>query len=241
MRQIVLDTETTGLDAAHGDRIIEIGAVELKDRKLSSQTFHVYLNPERPIEDGAFDVHGISNEFLADKPRFGEIATDLIKFLRGGELIIHNAPFDTGFLNAELAILGKRWGRIEDYCNIVDSLRIARDKHPGQKNSLDALCSRYAVDNSGREYHGALLDARILAEVYLAMTGGQTSLLLQEEPLLGASGSEKTSWSQKERPALRVIQPDEAELESHHRRLSVIDKASGGKCIWNSSLPVAQV
>lgn len=241
MRQIVLDTETTGLDATHGDRIIEIGALELKDRKLSGQTFHVYLNPERPIEDGAFDVHGISNEFLADKPRFGEIAADLIQFLRGGELIIHNAPFDTGFLNAELAILGKRWGRIEDYCIIVDSLRIARDKHPGQKNSLNALCSRYAVDNSGREYHGALLDARILAEVYLAMTGGQTSLLLQEEPLLGATGFEKTSWSRKERLALRVIQPDKTELESHRHRLSLIEKASGGKCIWNSPLPEVQV
>jgi DNA polymerase-3 subunit epsilon len=240
MRQIVLDTETTGLDAAHGDRIIEVGAVELKDRKLTGQTFHVYLNPERTIEDGAFDVHGISNEFLADKPRFGEIAAELIQFVRGGELIIHNAPFDTGFLNAEFAILGKRWGRIEDYCNIVDSLRIARDKHPGQKNSLDALCSRYLVDNSGREYHGALLDARILAEVYLAMTGGQTSLLLLDEPLRGAAGgAEKTTWSRNERMALRIIQPNAAELELHNRSLSVIDKASGGKCIWRSALPDA--
>ena len=241
MRQIVLDTETTGLDATHGDRIIEIGAVELRDRKLTGQTFHVYLNPERPIEDGAFDVHGISSEFLANKPRFGEIAAELIQFIRDCELIIHNAPFDTGFLNAELAILGKRWGRIEDYCNIVDSLRIARDKHPGQKNSLDALCSRYAVDNSGREYHGALLDARILAEVYLTMTGGQTSLLLQEVPLQGATGSEKPSWTLKERPALRVIRPNEAELESHRRSLSVIDKTSGGKCVWDSVLPESQI
>src|SRR3990172_7642322 len=232
MRQIVLDTETTGLETTRGDRIIEIGAVELKDRKITGQTFHVYLNPDRDIEDGAFEVHGISSEFLADKPRFSDIASEFIQFIRGSELIIHNAPFDTGFINAELALLGKRWGCVGDYCSIVDSLRIARDKHPGQKNSLDALCARYKIDNSGRALHGALLDAQILADVYLAMTGGQTSLLLSEASNHSMPRDSYSTLLQKDRPVIRVIQPDESECELHRQRLAMIDRESGGNCIW---------
>ena len=241
MRQIVLDTETTGLETARGDRIIEIGAVELKDRKITGKTFHVYLNPDRDIEDGAYEVHGISSDFLVDKPRFSEIAAEFIQFIRGSELIIHNAPFDTGFINAEFTLLGKRWGSIEDYCSIVDSLRIARDKHPGQKNSLDALCVRYKIDNSGRDLHGALLDAQILADVYLAMTGGQTSLLLSEASNHGMLRDNDFTLLRKDRPAIRVIQPDESEYESHRQRLAAIDRESGGNCVWIRMDPDATI
>ncbi len=175
MRQIVLDTETTGLEVGQGHRIIEIGGVEIIDRRLTGRHFHKYVNPERHIDDGAFEVHGISQDFLADKPRFAEVAEEFLAFVRGAELIIHNAPFDVAFLDAELARLDGELcvGRI---CRITDSLAMARHKHPGQKNSLDALCRRYQVDNSARELHGALLDAEILADVYLSMTGGQTLL-----------------------------------------------------------------
>jgi len=176
MKQIVLDTETTGLEPKHGHRIIEIGCVEIINRRNTDQHFHQYLNPDREIDDGAFDVHGISNEFLSDKPRFADIAQEFIDFIRDSELIIHNAPFDVGFLNAELEKLGKKWGKVEDYCSVVDTLLLAREKHPGQKNNLDALCKRYEIDNSQRDLHGALLDAQILLDVYLKMTGGQSAM-----------------------------------------------------------------
>jgi len=175
MRQIILDTETTGLEPSDGHRIIEIGCVELIDRRLSHKHFHQYINPERDIEDGALEVHGISREFLLDKPRFRDIAEEFLAFVAGAELIIHNAPFDLGFLDNELSLLG-RDDRMADHCGVLDTLELARDLHPGQRNSLDALCKRYEVDNASRTLHGALLDAEILADVYLAMTGGQSDL-----------------------------------------------------------------
>lgn len=180
MRQIVLDTETTGLETSLGHRIIEIGCIELIDRRITDNHWHYYVNPERKIDDGAFEVHGISNEFLQDKPRFFEIAKKFLAYIDGAELIIHNARFDVGFLDHELGKLEGETIRIEQHCRILDTLVMARQKHPGQKNSLDALCRRYEIDNTQRSLHGALLDARILAEVYLAMTGGQTALGLDE-------------------------------------------------------------
>ena len=164
MRKIILDTETTGLEPKQGHRIIEIGCIELINRRKTERNFHQYLNPERDIEDGAFNIHGLSNEFLSDKSRFADIAQEFIDFIKDGELIIHNAPFDVGFINAELKLLGKKWGKIEDYCTVFDTLLLAREKHPGQKNNLDALCKRYEVDNSQRDLHGALLDAQILLD-----------------------------------------------------------------------------
>ncbi|QXP84708.1 DNA polymerase III subunit epsilon [Methylococcus sp. ANG] len=185
MRQIVLDTETTGLDPKAGHRIIEIGCVELLNRRITQNRFHVYINPEREIDAGAIEVHGLTNEFLASKPVFRSIADDFLNFIGGAELIIHNAAFDVGFLDHELALLGENRGRIADYCGVCDTLAMARKNHPGQRNSLDALCKRYNVDNSRRELHGALLDAEILADVYLAMTGGQIAMLLEAD---GESG-----------------------------------------------------
>jgi len=180
MRQIILDTETTGMGHEQGHRIIEIGCLELIDRKLTGNHYHMYLNPQRPVDEGAFRVHGISNEFLQDKPLFQDIVSQLLQFIGGTELIIHNAPFDVGFLNSELRHV--KWKKkLEDYCDIFDTLVLAREKHPGQRNSLDALCKRYDIDNSNRQLHGALLDAELLAFVYLAMTGGQTSLFLDVE------------------------------------------------------------
>ena len=192
MRQIILDTETTGLEAAEGHRVIEIGCVELIDRRLSGQHFHQYLNPERDIEDGALEVHGISREFLLDKPVFADVVEEFLEFVKGAELIIHNAPFDIGFLDAELTQLG-RPDRMTDHVRVLDTLELARDLHPGQRNSLDALCRRYEVDNASRTLHGALLDAEILADVYLAMTGGQSDLGLSfEAPSSGATSSRAT-------------------------------------------------
>ena len=180
MRQVVLDTETTGLDWSQGHRIIEIGCVEILDRRISKSYFHTYINPSRAIDVGAQQVHGISADFLADKPVFSKIADQFLSYVADAELIIHNAPFDLGFLNAEFEILDKNNSPIDDKCSIFDTLTFAREKHPGQRNSLDALCKRYNVDNQNRIVHGALLDANLLAEVYLAMTGGQTSMQLQE-------------------------------------------------------------
>ena len=186
MRHVILDTETTGLEPSEGHRIIEIGCLELVHRRPSGRRFHRYLNPDRPVDAGAVEVHGLDDRFLADKPRFHEVVDEFLDFIRGAELVIHNAPFDVGFLNAELARLGPQWGAVEDYAGVTDTLAQARTLHPGQRNSLDALCKRYQVDNSGRELHGALLDAELLAEVYLAMTGGQGSLGL--DPRGGGSG-----------------------------------------------------
>lgn len=232
MRQIVLDTETTGLEPTQGHRIIEIGCVELVNRRKTDNNFHVYLNPEREIEDGAFDVHGISNEFLADKPKFADVAQELIEFIRDSELVIHNAPFDVGFLNAELKKLGRKWGKVDDYCQVIDTLLLAREKHPGQKNNLDALCKRYEIDNSKRDLHGALLDAQILLDVYLAMTGGQETLLLDD----ATSEQELSSGDTRlpgDRKPLPVIEPTADELAAHEQRLEAMLAESGGKCIWN--------
>ncbi|MDH5355646.1 MAG: DNA polymerase III subunit epsilon [Gammaproteobacteria bacterium] len=180
MRQIVLDTETTGLETSQGHRIIEIGCVELIDRRVTENHWHHYINPEREIDAGAYDVHGISNEFLQDKPLFEDIADEFLDYIKGAELVIHNAAFDVGFLNYELSLLDGDSKTVEAHSSILDTLKMARQKHPGQKNNLDALCNRYEIDNSHRSVHGALLDARILADVYLIMTGGQTSLGLEQ-------------------------------------------------------------
>ena len=236
MRQIVLDTETTGLEPASGHRIIEIGCVEMINRRRTDRYFHQYLNPEREVEDGAYDVHGLTREFLSEKPLFRDIAQDFLGFVRDSELIIHNAPFDVAFLNAELGRLGPEWGSIEDYCVITDSLKLARNLHPGQKNSLDALCGRYQVDNSNRELHGALLDAGILLDVYLAMTGGQVTLSLGDSEIKGHGTGDSLHKIDRDRPRLRVIEPSVNERERHEQRLRDIDQDSEGKCIWLKSL-----
>lgn len=235
MRQIVLDTETTGLEPKDGHKIIEIGCVEIINRRGTGNNFHEYINPERDIDDGAYDVHGISNEFLKDKPLFKDIAQNFIDYVRGSELIIHNAPFDVGFINHELKKLGKNWGRLEDYCTITDTLKSAREKHPGQKNSLDALCKRYEVDNSQRDLHGALLDAQILLDVYLAMTGGQETLGLDDTLMQEDTAQSATGKRNKPRPPIKKIQPTEEETAAHEKRLEQIREASGGKCIWMDS------
>jgi DNA polymerase-3 subunit epsilon len=235
MRQIVLDTETTGLEASRGHRIIEIGCVELVNRRLTGQHYHQYINPQREVDQGAIEVHGITDAFLADKPLFAQVVDDFIAFVDGAELIIHNAPFDVGFINAELARLTGRQTPVDDRCGIIDTLKMARKKHPGQRNSLDALCQRYMVDNSQRDLHGALLDAEILADVYLAITGGQTALLL------GASGDSGGKDGDEEgqlrrlpasRPPLPIIRANAAELEAHARSLDNIEQASDGNVRW---------
>lgn len=236
MRQVVLDTETTGLSPADGHRVIEIGAVELLNRRLTGKHFHHYLQPDRAIDPGAEEVHGISNEFLADKPRFADVAAEFVEFVAGAELIIHNAPFDVGFLNAELGRLGADAETIEAQCSVLDTLALARRLHPGQRNTLDALCKRYGVDNSGRSLHGALLDAQILADVYLAMTGGQVTLLLGDDAG-GATGAGDAApvRVRADRPALRVIAPTADEIAAHLARIKAIDKASGGRALWRSA------
>jgi DNA polymerase-3 subunit epsilon len=230
MRQIVLDTETTGLEPGQGHRIIEIGCVELEGRRHTKRQFHCYLHPDRAIDQGALEVHGITLEFLADKPRFRDVANEFLEFISGAELVIHNAGFDVAFLNAELARV-PGLGTIESQCEVIDTLAIARTAHPGQRNSLDALCTRYEVDNSQRELHGALLDAEILADVYLAMTGGQATLALAEPTNGGEHGG--AAWVLRaERPALRVINADATELERHDARLAGIDEVAGAGCLW---------
>ena len=233
-RQVVLDTETTGLSIADGHRIIEIGCVEIVNRRLTGETFHQYINPERKIDAGAMEVHGISNESLVDKPKFTEIVGDFMQFIEGAELIIHNAAFDVGFLNYELEQIKTETRRINDVCTVLDTLKLARDKHPGQKNNLDALCRRYEVDNSNRELHGALLDSEILADVYLAMTGGQVSLsLAADEPLSIKNKVGNSSLiEQKKRGPLRVIRADNAELAAHEAYLQRLNKVSEGQCVW---------
>jgi DNA polymerase-3 subunit epsilon len=229
MRQIILDTETTGLEPEAGHRVIEIGCVELIDRRLSGRHFHQYLNPERDIEDGALEVHGITQEFLRDKPVFADVADELLEFIAGAELVIHNAPFDIGFLDAELARLG-RPDRISDRAGVLDTLELARDLHPGQRNSLDALCKRYEVDDSSRSLHGALLDAELLADVYLAMTGGQSDLGLSFDAPLGADpGFDQDHPT--ERPPLVVLRPTETESAAHEARLHAIHEGAG-RCLW---------
>lgn len=232
MRQIVLDTETTGLESSQGHRIIEIGCVELVERRPTGHDFHQYLQPDREIDAGAIKVHGITNEFLADKPRFENIVSDFMAYIEGAELIIHNAPFDVGFIDAELKKLSGR-NKLEKHARVTDSLVMARTKHPGQRNSLDALCKRYDIDNSHRQKHGALLDAEILAEVYLAMTGGQSLLFLDDETEeSGSSDHQGIIRLSDDRVPLTVVHASEDERVAHAERLQAIDKASGGKCVW---------
>ena len=234
MRQIVLDTETTGLEPRLGHRIIEIGCVEVIDRKVTGKRYHQYINPEREIDEGAEEVHGISTAFLADKPLFADVVDDFLNFIRGAELVIHNAPFDVGFIDHELTLLNQQNNHVEKISTVLDTLVLARKMHPGQKNNLDALCKRYDIDNSQRDLHGALLDAEILAETYLAMTGGQTMLSLS-----GNSSSidndfevSKPRMVNVEADKLRVIRPSSEELALHEARLSGINDLSGGACVW---------
>lgn len=232
-RQIILDTETTGLEPKEGHRLIEIGCVEMVNRRLTGNNFHFYLQPDREIDEEAIKVHGIKNDFLADKPRFKEIAADLMAYLNGAELIIHNAPFDIGFLNHELSQLTEPYQAITDYCTVTDTLVMARQMYPGQRNSLDALCKRYEIDNGHRTLHGALLDAEILADVYLAMTGGQVSLQLGGE--MDDSRTAGNPGASIRRVAtglnLPVISANAEELAAHTERLAAIQK-SAGKCLW---------
>jgi len=237
MRQIVLDTETTGLEPGLNHRVIEIGCVELANRRATGRTFHRYLNPERDIDDGALAVHGLSRSDLDGQPRFADIAAELLEFLDGAELVIHNAAFDVAFLDAELARMPGEPRQLGSICQVLDTLELARELHPGQRNSLDALCRRYQIDNSARELHGALLDARILADVYLAMTGGQGALALveAEAPVRGADGSRIGRMPLRNGVALVVIEASAAELEAHAAMLAVIAKASGGGCLWTGT------
>jgi DNA polymerase-3 subunit epsilon len=232
MRQIFLDTETTGLEHKLGHRIIEIACVEMTNRRLTDHHFHRYLNPDREIDAGAQAVHGISREFLQDKPHFADIAAEFLDFVRGAELIIHNAAFDIGFLNAELALLDM--APVNTVCHgVCDTLRMAKDLHPGKKNNLNALCERYGVDNSRRTLHGALLDAEILAEVYVAMTRGQESLIMDlsndNAPLLDVAGQLQVNAQRK---AQRVLRANDSELVEHNEVLTSIEKESKGKCLW---------
>ena len=236
-RQVVLDTETTGLEPSQGHRIIEIGCVELVNRRLTGRHYHQYINPEREIDAGAMEVHGITNEYVQDKPVFAAVADEFLEFVRGAELVIHNAPFDVGFLDHELKLCGYS-ETIASSCSIIDSLVMARQKHPGQRNSLDALCQRYGVDNSQRDLHGALLDAEILADVYLLMTGGQIGLTLAGEGASAGGGPEVANEIRRlsaDRPPLPVLRASEAELGAHQERLEAIEKASGGNCRWLQS------
>jgi DNA polymerase-3 subunit epsilon len=235
MRQVVLDTETTGLEVEQQHRIIEIGCVELQNRRLTGRVFHRYLDPERDIDAGAQEVHGITREQLRQEPKFAEIAAEFIEFVQDAELIIHNAPFDVAFLNAELQRLAAPRFKLTERCRVLDTLSLARQMHPGQRNNLDALCKRYSVDNTHREYHGALLDARILAEVYLAMTGGQAALTLGTQ----SDGREQSDRRDAAAAARRgggrqipIVLANEAELGLHAQVLALLDKASGGKTVW---------
>ena len=229
MRQVVVDTETTGLEVEAGHRILEVGCVEIIDRRLTGQHLHHYINPEREIDDGALEVHNITRDFLRDKPKFAEIWEEFLDFVQGSELIIHNAPFDLGFLNYEMSLISPDLGKLKDYCQVVDSLELARSKHPGQKNNLDSLCKRYNVDNSQRELHGALLDAELLAEVYLLLTGGQEGLGLDEAAPAVAQAIQGIS---KDRPALKVIKASDEEVKMHNQRLDQLDKSSADGSLW---------
>ena len=232
MRQIVLDTETTGISPAEGHRIIEIGCVELDNRRFTGRTFHEYLNPNREIEAEAMEVHGITNAFLEDKPPFAELANSFLEFVRGAELIIHNAPFDIGFLDNELRLMGTGLGNMADYCSVLDTLAMARKRHPGQRNSLDALCRRYSIDNSKRALHGALLDSEILADLYLIMTGGQIALALHDSDDMGAGGGDELIERLAEnRLPLKVISAAADELAAHDKQLGIIQGISSN-CIW---------
>jgi len=243
MRQIVFDTETTGLEPELGHRIIEIGAIEIVNRRRTGRQFHRYLCPDREIDPGAVQVHGLTTEFLSGQPRFGDIVDDLREFLAGAELIIHNAAFDTAFLDAEFARLAETAGKdkicTRDFCSVLDTLALARQMHPGQRNSLDALCKRYSIDNSHRDLHGALLDADLLLEVYLAMTGGQGALTLDD---LAISTQSESTVGRASRPegVLVVRRATSDELAAHEMMLQLLDKKSGGKTAWRKLEPVPE-
>ena len=229
MRQIVLDTETTGLDPRHGHRIIEVACIEMENRRLTGRHLHKYINPERDIDEGAQAVHGITLEFLADKPKFVDIVDEFLEFINGAELVIHNAPFDLGFLNAELRRLDRV--PVETICNgVTDTLRMAKELHPGKRNSLDALCERYEIDNSQRTLHGALLDTELLAEVFLSMTRGQNSLMI--EPDAAPRTQQGNGGTRKERKPLVIRRASADEEASHQQVLAAIDKETKGGCIW---------
>ncbi len=234
MRQIVLDTETTGLEVSKGHRIIEIGCVELMNRRRTDQTFHRYVQPDRDIDEAAEEVHGISSKMLRDKPRFADIAEQFIEFISGAELIIHNAAFDVGFIDNEFRSAGLNSTSIGVICEVIDTLRMAREIHPGQRNSLDALCKRYDVDNSGRNYHGALLDAQLLADVYLAMTGGQGALSFEQVAAPGQVAQPGSAAAVVDRDGLElaVVRATDAELEAHARYLELIDGAAPDGAVW---------
>jgi DNA polymerase-3 subunit epsilon len=233
-RRVVLDTETTGMPVTDGHRVIEIGCVELIGRRLTGRHFHVYLQPDRESDEGAIGVHGITDQFLIGKPRFNEVADEFFDFIKGAQLIIHNAAFDIGFLNNEFSLIGQTdRSDISAHCAVLDTLAMARERHPGQRNSLDALCKRYGVDNSGRELHGALLDSEILAEVYLAMTGGQTTLSLAGNND-GEGGADRPSGIKRiaNRTPGRIVRASDSELAEHEARLAVIAKAAGAPALW---------
>lgn len=232
LRQIILDTETTGLRVEEGHRIIEIGCIEMINRKLTGQHFHYYLNPERQVEAGALTVHGITNEFLLDKPTFSQIAEELMNFILGAELVIHNAPFDLSFLNNELALLNATWKSITDHCAVIDTLQMARKLHVGQRNSLDALCKRYGIDNSKRELHGALLDAHLLAQVYLIMTGGQGNFFdsMSSQQISVGKSPDGMRTEQARKYQFIELKASKQELNEHESYLQSMKKR--GKCRW---------
>lgn len=235
-RQVVLDTETTGLRVEDGHRVIEIGCVELINRQLTGNTFHTYINPEREVEAGALAVHGITDDKLRNQPLFSAVAAEFVRFIDGAEMIIHNAPFDLGFLNHELSLCRQGWLTLTDYGQVIDTLLLARQKHVGQRNSLDALCKRYAIDNSKRDYHGALLDAHLLAHVYLAMTGGQGSFFDEQAPTADTQASEAkltANHRTNEVHEIPVIKASVAELTEHEQYLVFLEQK--GQCVWNRS------
>ena len=240
MRQVVLDTETTGLETAQGHRIVEIGAVELVDRRLTRNRFHRYIHPERDIDDAAVEVHGLTLQDLDGKPRFADVADEFLEFVRGAEVVIHNAPFDVSFIDYELELLGRGPKGIAELCTITDSLALAKDRHPGRKNNLDALCRRYGVDNSQRELHGALLDAEILADVYLLMTGGQASLFPGDDPVVGEAEEGAAFRLPADRTPLLVVRATAEEREAHEARLDALDAVHGGPCLWRQPAVSAQ-
>jgi DNA polymerase-3 subunit epsilon len=235
MRQVVLDTETTGLEVSKGHRIIEIGCVELMNRRRTNRTFQRYIQPDRDIDPAAEEVHGITRQRLADEPRFPDVADEFIEFISGAELIIHNADFDVGFLNHEFQLAALQTATISDCCAVVDTLALARRLHPGQRNNLDALCKRYFVDNTGRDFHGALLDAQLLADVYLAMTGGQGALSLDTEGERRSQGPGVDRHIDRTGIELTVVRATAAELEGHQRQLDLIDEASVEGALWRKT------
>ncbi len=235
MRQIILDTETTGLEVARGHRVIEIGCIELRERRRSGREFHRYLNPQREVDRGAAEVHGLTDEFLADKPLFAQIADEFLGFIEGAELIMHNASFDVGFLDAELSRLDPAAVRISERCSVLDTLKLARERFPGQRNSLDALCKRLGVDNTARELHGALLDANLLAEVYLSLTAGQGEMSFDAAP--ASTGAPADNAPRAFQGALRVLRAGAAELAAHEARLDAVAKAAKQLPLWRTLPP----